>query len=272
MNKLCIAGIVRSAPIYKQLHGEPQLWINIEIIRQDLDGKSEKLTLMTRDEELMRRVFATGLQKGDLFLTDSAFIESVNYTEDDAWICGKCGEQHTNPHKAEIANAIFTDFMYAKNFTNESSTIGINDLNISGRIVSDPRVVDTVSKPSKDFYRCKCKIACKYYDVMEKRYKICYPFIVLFGAPALYFTKYAKAGDHINISGSLQERNYLKTLDETECPTCKRIVKPSIWQTTREIIVKTFDLSKPEAMIRDTSELSKEVSEDKKEEKPSENI
>lgn len=253
MNKLIVAGIVRSKPIYKQLHGEPQMWINLDIFRNDLNGKTEKLTMLTRDEDLMKRVLLSELEKGDLFITDSAFIESVNYIEDDLWICPECGESNTNPHKAEIANAIFTDYMYAHDFVNEASEIGINEVNLSGKIITNPVMLSTTTTNASDFYRCKCKIACKYFDVIEQENKMCYPFIVFFGKSAQYFMEHANVGDHINLVGSFQERQYLKLKRNVVCKECGETTESNIWQTVREIVVKNFDLSSAENMKKDTS-------------------
>ena len=258
MNKLIVAGIVRSKPIYKQLHGEAQMWINLDIFRGDLNGKTEKLTLLTRDEALMKRVLLSKIQKGDLFITDSAFIESVNYTEDDLWVCPECGENNTNPHQAEIANAVFTDYMYAHDFINEASEIGINEVALSGRIITEPVMLPTTTSTVSDFYRCKCKIACKYYDVIAQEAKICYPFIVFFGKSAQYFMEHAKVGDHINLAGSFQERQYLKQKKNVVCENCEKTTTSNIWQTVREIIVQNFDLAAADKMKRDTSVVSDE--------------
>lgn len=263
MNKLVVAGILRSKPIYKQLHGEEQLWVNLDIFRSDLYGKTEKLTMITKDEEIIRKVLVSDLQKGDLFITESAFIETTNYIEDDLWVCPECGENNTDPHKAEIANAVFTDYMYAHDFINEASEIGINEVNLSGTVLSVPVMLDTTTATASDFYRCKCKIACKYFDPIEQREKRCFPFIVFFGKTAKYFMEHAEVGDHINLAGSFQEREYLKIKKNVECEYCGKSTTSNIYQIVREVIVKTFELSSPNTMKKDTSIISEGSEEEK---------
>lgn len=250
MNRLTILGVVRSDPSYESdpVCG-PQVRVNLKIERHDL-GKTEILSLFTRDDEVMEKTLSADLHNGDVFITMGGYIENINYIHYRDWTCPKCGYEVEGQRKAELVNGIFTDFDYIRDCQNETNGFGINNLIISGRINTQPKLLSTeVFGSTKDFYRTKFKIEVPYLE--NGKFKMAYVFCVAFGMPAIHLIQRARVGDRIVINGSLQERDYLKRVEAT-CPNCNETSRHTEYDTVREIVISHYDLYADTEKIIDT--------------------
>lgn len=253
MNRLSILGIIRSEPSYETdpVCG-PQVRVNVKIDRHDLD-KQENLSLFTRDDEVMEKTLAADLHSGDAFITTNSYIENINYIHYSSWECQSCGFEVESQRKAELVNGIFADFDYIRDFKNKTNGFGVNNLIVSGRINTRPKLLPTETISAKDFYRTKFKIEVPYLE--NGKFKMAYVFCVAFGMPAIHLIQRAKIGDRIVINGSLQERDYLKRIEDT-CPNCNKKGRHTVYDTVREIVINQYDLYADTKSIIDTDFLA----------------
>ena len=247
MNKFTVAGTLTGAPEFHVDHGIEMIRVRLKIHRHGLN-KDEILTVMSKDKEVIKRVLWDDLHKGDFFMA-SGYIETVTYTEDDSWTCRRCNSDIVKPRKAEIMNIIFTDYQFAKDFLNEGSEIGMNEVYLTGIVKGDPF---TLGEPgnSGPSLRAKFKMAVPMMLYREMRTQ--YPFVVTFNDTANFVANTFKKEDRILLHGSLQERNYLRILKDAECPYCGNKSEPKVYTVKREIIADRFEF------IRGNEDLEKD--------------
>lgn len=251
MNRISVAGILTAAPEFHVDHGIEMIRVRVKIHRAGLN-KDETLTLMSKDKEVIKKVLWDDLHKGDLFMTSSGYIETVTYTEDDSWSCRRCNSEVLKSHKAEIMNIIFTDYQFARDFLNDGSAIGVNEVYLTGIVKTDPFTLgEAAVGPS--YNRAKFKLAVPM--MLYKEMRTQYPYIVTFKDTATFTANTIKKGDRILLHGALQERNYLKIEKETKCPYCGYVNTPKLYTVKREIIADRFEF------IRGNEDLEKDFSE-----------
>lgn len=252
INQVNIQGYVAKEPEFMVTERGPRLEIILDVDRTEEIGKKETLTLITESRETIGKLLKDQLKVGDFFVGDCV-LHTFNYEKEQKFVCPHCHEQTTALKRAEIMNIDIVSYHFFRQ-QQDFHVSGVNNVIIRGTLYDDPkeRVINGIN-PRK-YAKFKMKVKRIHRPGGDSSSDYDYPFAVVFGPSAQFVMENLHRGDEVLITGSVQERTYMKIFPNMICEKCRYEVSPRINSYTREIIVnrieplgKNFDLMKMES-------------------------
>lgn len=242
INKVDVKGYVVAEPKFLITERGPRLEIVLSIDRTDEIKKKEPLTIITEQKEMVGRLLKDQLQVGDFFV-GNGILHTFNYEKVQTIVCPHCHEQTKVLKRAEILNVDIEEYRYFRK-QQDYEIKGQNSVIIRGTLYDDPKVrVRENGNHTSKYAKFKMKVKREKQpggDYAEYDY----PFAVGFGRTAEYIENTLHRGDEILITGSVQERTYMKLFPDMVCEKCRYEISPRLNEYTREIIIDRIEVLK----------------------------
>lgn len=249
INQANIQGYVAREPEFKVTERGPRLEIVLEVDRTEEIGKKEPLTLITESREIIGKLLKDQLKVGDFFVGDCV-LHTFNYEKEQQFVCPHCHEKTTALKRAEIMNVDIVSYHFFRQ-QQDFHVSGVNNVIIRGTLYDDPKERVINGAIPRKYAKFKMKVKRTHRPGGDSYSDYDYPFAVAFGKNAELVLNNLHKGDEVLITGSVQERIYMKVFPDMICEKCRYEVSPRLNSYTREIIInkieplgKNFDMLK----------------------------